>query len=76
VDKKKEEAKEKEQYHVEEKATVEEKEEEAKENEQAEITGRVTRRVPSTLSSRLVTRLWVSRRKEEEAKEKRASRSH
>jgi hypothetical protein len=72
VEEEQKEVKEKEQYQAEEKATVEEKQEEAKEKERAETTGRVTRRVLSTLSSRLVTKLWVSRRSERE----RASGSH
>jgi hypothetical protein len=42
---------------VEEKATIEEKEEEANEQEQAEVTGRVTRRLLPTMSSRRVTKL-------------------
>jgi hypothetical protein len=48
---------------------VVEKEEEAKEQEK--ITGRITRRLlPTSMSSRLVEKLWVSGREEREAKEK------
>jgi hypothetical protein len=50
-----------EEEQAEEKATVEEKEEEAK--GQARIIGRVTGRMIPTMSSRLVKKLWVSRRR-------------
>jgi hypothetical protein len=46
-----------EEEQAEEKATMEEKEEEANEKEQAEVTGRVTRRLLTSISSRLVTKL-------------------
>ena len=52
-----------EEEQAEENATMEEKEEEAKEKEQAVVTGRVTRRLLPTMSSRLVTKLWARGRK-------------
>jgi hypothetical protein len=46
-----------EEEQAEEKATMEEKEEEANEQEKAEVTGRVTRGLLPTMSSRLMTKL-------------------
>jgi hypothetical protein len=55
--------------------TAEEKEEEAKEKDQVEFIRRVARRLIPTVSSRLVTKLWVSGREIRGSQRERASRS-